>query len=179
VDFRNANIIMTSNVGAELIRKDMSIGFATHSDATKQQQADYEKMKEKVLAELKNRFRPEFLNRLDASVVFHSLGKEELREIVDLMLGQVAKSLKEKDISLVVSEAAKDLLGAKGYDPVFGARPLRRVIQNMLEDQLSDAILRGEFRAGDTIEIDAKEDRLLMLAQGEVRELLPAGECAR
>ncbi len=179
VDFRNAIIIMTSNVGAELIRKDMSIGFATHSDATKQQQADYEKMKEKVLAELKNRFRPEFLNRLDASVVFHSLGKEELREIVDLMLGQVAKSLKEKDISLVVSEAAKDLLGAKGYDPVFGARPLRRVIQNMLEDQLSDAILRGEFRAGDTIEIDAKEDRLLMLAQGEVRELLPAGECAR
>ncbi len=179
VDFRNAIIIMTSNVGAELIRKDMSIGFSTHSDATQRQQADYEKMKEKVLAELKNRFRPEFLNRLDASVVFHSLGKEELRRIVDLMLGQVSKSLKEKDITLVVSEAAKDLLGTKGYDPVFGARPLRRVIQNMLEDQLSDAILRGEFHSGDTIEIDAKEDRLVMLAQGELRELLPAGESAR
>ena len=179
VDFRNAIIIMTSNVGAELIRKDMSIGFSTHSDSAQKQQADYDKMKEKVLAELKNRFRPEFLNRLDASVVFHSLGKEELRRIVDLMLGQVAKSLKEKDITLVVSEAAKDLLGVKGYDPVFGARPLRRVIQTMLEDQLSDAILRGEFRSGDTIEIDAREDRLLMLAQGEVRELLPAGESSR
>jgi ATP-dependent Clp protease ATP-binding subunit ClpC len=179
VDFRNAIIIMTSNVGAELIRKDMSLGFSTHSDAAQKQQVDYEKMKEKVLAELKNRFRPEFLNRLDASVVFHSLGKEELRAIVDLMLGQVSKSLKEKEIALVVSEAAKDLLGTKGYDPVFGARPLRRVIQNMLEDQLSEAILRGEFRSGDTIEIDVRDDRLVMLAQGEVRELLPAGESAR
>jgi len=91
----------------------------------------------------------------------------------------VAKSLKEKEITLVVSEAAKDLLGAKGYDPAFGARPLRRVIQNMLEDQLSEAILRGEFQPGDTIEIDAKEDRLLMLAQGEVRELVAACEPAR
>ncbi|MBN1193006.1 MAG: AAA family ATPase, partial [Coriobacteriia bacterium] len=179
VDFRNAIIIMTSNVGAELIRKDMSLGFSTHSDAAQKQQVDYDKMKEKVLAELKNRFRPEFLNRLDASVVFHSLGKDELRAIVDLMLGQVSKSLKEKEIALVVSEAAKDLLGTKGYDPVFGARPLRRVIQNMLEDQLSEAILRGEFRSGDTIEIDARDDRLVMLAQGEVRELLPAGESAR
>ena len=179
VDFRNAIIIMTSNVGAELIRKDMSLGFSTHSDAAQKQQVDYEKMKEKVLAELKNRFRPEFLNRLDASVVFHSLGREELRAIVDLMLGQVSKSLKEKEIALVVSEAAKDLLGTKGYDPVFGARPLRRVIQSMLEDQLSEAILRGEFRSGDTIEIDARDDRLVMLAQGEVRELLPVGESAR
>ena len=179
VDFRNAIIIMTSNVGAELIRKDMSIGFATHTDGAQKQQVDYDKMKDKVMAELKNRFRPEFLNRLDASVVFHSLGREELRQIVDLMIGLVAKSLKEKEISLVVSEAAKDLLGTKGYDPVFGARPLRRVIQSMLEDQLSDAILRGEFRSGDTIEIDAKDDKLLMLAQGELRELLPAGESAR
>ncbi len=179
VDFRNAIIVMTSNVGAELIRKDMTLGFSTQGDGAQKQQGDYEKMKEKVLAELKNRFRPEFLNRLDASVVFHSLGREELRQIVDLMLGQVAKSLKEKDIALVVSESAKDLLGTKGYDPVFGARPLRRVIQTMLEDQLSDAILRGEFRSGDVIEIDAKDDKLLMLAQGEVRELLPAGEGAR
>ncbi len=179
VDFRNAIIVMTSNVGAELIRKDMTLGFSTQGEGAPKQQGDYDKMKEKVLAELKNRFRPEFLNRLDASVVFHALGREELRQIVDLMLGQVSKSLKEKDISLVVSEAAKDLLGNKGYDPVFGARPLRRVIQTMLEDQLSDAILRGEFHSGDVIEIDAKDDRLLMLAQGEVRELLPAGECAR
>jgi len=179
VDFRNSIIIMTSNVGAELIRRDMTLGFATTGDAAQKQQMDYEKMKDRVLTELKNRFRPEFLNRLDASVVFHSLGKEELRRIVDLMLGQVSKSLKEKEITLIVSDAAKDLLGTKGYDPVFGARPLRRVIQNMLEDQLSEAILRGEFRAGDTVEIDVREDRLVVLSEGEFRELLPTGGAAQ
>ncbi|MCK9356876.1 MAG: ATP-dependent Clp protease ATP-binding subunit [Dehalococcoidia bacterium] len=179
VDFRNSIIVMTSNVGAELIRRDMTLGFATQGEGAQKQHMDYEKMKERVLSELKNRFRPEFLNRLDASVVFHALGRDELRKIVDLMLGQVAKSLKEKEIALVVSDAAKDLLGTKGYDPVFGARPLRRVIQSMLEDQLSDAILRGEFHAGDTVEIDVRDDRLVMLAQGECRELLPVGESAR
>jgi len=179
VDFRNSIIIMTSNVGAELIRRDMTLGFATQGDAVQKQQMDYEKMKDRVLTELKNRFRPEFLNRLDASVVFHSLGKEELRRIVDLMLGQVSKSLKEKEITLVVSDAAKDLLGTKGYDPVFGARPLRRLIQSMLEDQLSEAILRGEFRAGDTVEIDVREDRLVVLSEGEFRELLPTGGAAQ
>jgi len=162
VDFRNSIIIMTSNVGAELIRKDMNIGFPTHSDGAQKQQQDYEKMKERVLTELKNRFRPEFLNRIDASVVFHSLDREELRQIVDLMLAQVASSLKEKNITIQISDAAKDLLGTKGYDPVFGARPLRRLIQTMLEDQLSDAILRGEFLSGDTVEIDCEDDRLVM-----------------
>jgi len=162
VDFRNSIIIMTSNVGAEMIRKDMSLGFSTASDSTQKQQIDYDKMKDKVMTELKNRFRPEFLNRLDASVVFHSLGKEDLRMIVDLMLGQVSVSLKDKSITINVTDRAKDLLGEKGYDPVFGARPLRRVIQNMLEDQLSDAILRGEFQSGDTVEIDCEEDRLVM-----------------
>lgn len=162
VDFRNSIIIMTSNVGAELIRKDMTIGFPTQTDAAQKQQVDYEKMKDRVLTELKNRFRPEFLNRLDASVVFHSLDREELRSIVDLMLGQISESLKEKNISILVTDAAKDLLGTKGYDPVFGARPLRRVIQNMLEDQLSDAILRGEFQSGDAIEIDSEDDHLVM-----------------
>jgi ATP-dependent Clp protease ATP-binding subunit ClpC len=162
VDFRNSIIIMTSNVGAELIRKDMNIGFPTHGDGTQRQQQDYDKMKDRVLTELKNRFRPEFLNRLDASVVFHSLDREELRQIVDLMLSQVAASLKDKNITIQVSDAAKDLLGTKGYDPVFGARPLRRLIQTMLEDQLSDAILRGEFQSGDTVEIDCEDDRLVM-----------------
>ena len=161
VDFRNSIIIMTSNVGAELIRKDMSIGFATQDGNAKTQQ-DYEKMKDRVLTEQKNRFRPEFLNRIDASVVFHSLGRDELRQIVDLMLDRVSVSLKDKNIAIEVTETAKDLLGTKGYDPVFGARPLRRVIQNMLEDQLSDAILRGEFVPGDTIEIDSEDDRLVM-----------------
>ncbi|MFW6055934.1 MAG: ATP-dependent Clp protease ATP-binding subunit [Chloroflexota bacterium] len=162
VDFRNSIIIMTSNVGAELIRRDMTIGFPTQTDAAQKLQVDHDKMKDRVLTELKNRFRPEFLNRLDASVVFHSLGREELRSIVDLMLDQVAESLKDKNISIVVTDGAKDLLGTKGYDPVFGARPLRRVIQNMLEDQLSDAILRGEFQSGDTVEIDTEDDHLVM-----------------
>ncbi|MBE9506184.1 MAG: AAA family ATPase, partial [Chloroflexi bacterium] len=162
VDFRNSIIIMTSNVGAELIRKDMNIGFPTFSDGAQKQQQDYEKMKDRVLTELKNQFRPEFLNRLDASVVFHSLDREELRQIVDLMLAQVAASLKDKNITIQVSDAAKDLLGTKGYDPIFGARPLRRLIQTMLEDQLSDALLRGEFQSGDTVEIDCEDDRLVM-----------------
>ena len=162
VDFRNSIIIMTSNVGAELIRKDMNIGFPTHADGTQKQQQDYDKMKDRVLTELKNRFRPEFLNRIDASVVFHSLGRDELRQIVDLMLSQVAASLKDKNITIEVSDGAKDLLGTKGYDPVFGARPLRRLIQTMLEDQLSDAILRGEFQSGDAVEIDCEDDRLVM-----------------
>lgn len=162
VDFRNSIIIMTSNVGAELISKEMNIGFSTHSDGAQKQQQDYDKMKDRVLTELKNRFRPEFLNRLDASVVFHALGREELRQIVDLMLGELSVSLKEKNITIEVSDAAKDLLGTKGYDPVFGARPLRRLIQTMLEDQLSDAILRGEFQSGDAVEIDCEDDRLVM-----------------
>ncbi|GAH30783.1 unnamed protein product, partial [marine sediment metagenome] len=153
VDFRNSIIVMTSNIGAELIKRDMSLGFAAHTDNEEKQQMEYEKMKEKVLGETKKTFRPEFLNRIDATVVFHALTKEHIRKIVDLMLKQVATSLKEKDITLEVTDAAKDLLGRKGYDPVFGARPLRRVIQNLVEDQLSEALLRAEFRPGDTVEV--------------------------
>jgi len=159
VDFRNTIIVMTSNVGAELIKKDMTIGFSTQSEA-KTREMEYEKMKERVLGELKKRFRPEFLNRIDNVVVFHSLTKEHIRQIVDLMLGSVAKSLQEKNIKLEVTDAAKDLLGEKGYDPVFGARPLRRTIQTMLEDQLSESILRNIFHAGDTVKVDRDGDKL-------------------
>jgi ATP-dependent Clp protease ATP-binding subunit ClpC len=119
-------------------------------------------MKEKVLGEMKKTFRPEFLNRIDATVVFHALTKEHIRKIVDLMLKQVATSLKAKDITLEVTDAAKDLLGKKGYDPVFGARPLRRVIQNLVEDQLSEALLRAEFRPGDTVEVDCDGEKIVM-----------------
>ncbi len=159
VDFRNTIIVMTSNVGAELIKKDMTIGFTTQSEA-KTREMEYDKMKERVLGELKKRFRPEFLNRIDNVVVFHSLTKEHIRQIVDLMLGTVAKSLQEKNIKLEVTDAAKDLLGEKGYDPVFGARPLRRTIQTMLEDQLSESILRNTFHAGDTVKVDRDGDKL-------------------
>jgi len=146
VDFRNSIIVMTSNIGAELIRKGTNIGFATHSDEAKTQQQAYERMKEKLLGEVKKAFRPEFINRVDGIIVFHPLTKEHIRKIVDLMLATVTQQLAEKEIKLEVTDAAKDFLGEKGYDEVFGARPLRRAIQDMVEDKLSEAVLRGEFK---------------------------------
>jgi ATP-dependent Clp protease ATP-binding subunit ClpC len=162
VDFRNSIIVMTSNAGAELIKRDMSIGFAAHVSGDGKQHVEYEKMKEKVLGEMKKVFRPEFLNRIDATVVFHALNKEHIRQIVDLMLNQVTASLKEKDVSLEVTDEAKDFIGDNGYDPVFGARPLRRTIQNLVEDQLSEALLRGEFLPGDTVVVDCVEGKIIM-----------------
>jgi ATP-dependent Clp protease ATP-binding subunit ClpC len=157
VDFRNSIIIMTSNIGAKLIKKSGTIGFASRTDEVKTQQMDYDKMKEKLLDELKKTFRPEFLNRIDGVVVFHSLTKENIRKIVDLMLSQVSRQLAEKEIKLEVTDAAKDFLGEKGYDEVFGARPLRRVIQDMIEDKLSESVLRSEFKAFDRVfEIEAE-----------------------
>ena len=162
VDFRNSIIVMTSNVGAELIKRDMSIGFAAHIDGEGKQQVEYEKMKEKVLGEMKKIFRPEFLNRIDATVVFHALNKEHIRQIVDLMLNQVVNSLQEKNITLEVTDEAKEFIGNKGYDPVFGARPLRRTIQNLVEDHLSEALLRGEFLPGDTVVVDCVDEEIVM-----------------
>ena len=152
---------MTSNVGAELIRKGGTIGFTVHDDA-KTQQESYERMKEKLLGELKKTFRPEFLNRIDGVVVFHSLTKEHIRKIVDLMLAGVTKQLAEKGIKLEVTEAAKDFLGEKGYDEVFGARPLRRVIQDMVEDKLSEDLLRGKFQTGDTAVVDLEGEEIVV-----------------
>ncbi len=172
VDFRNSIVIMTSNIGAELIKREMSIGFATHIDSTEKQQMEYEKMKEKILGEVKKVFRPEFLNRIDATMVFHALTKEHIRQIVDLMFNQIVASLKERNIILEVSDEAKDFLGSKGYDPVFGARPLRRVIQNLVEDQLSEALLRGEFLPGDTVEVGCEEGSIVMHRALDYYELL-------
>ena len=162
VDFRNSIVVMTSNAGAELIKRDMSLGFAAHVDGEGKQQVEYEKMKEKVLGEMKKIFRPEFLNRIDATVVFHALSKEHIRQIVDLMLNQVVASLAEKNIILEVTDEARDFIGNKGYDPVFGARPLRRTIQNLVEDQLSEALLRGEFLSGDTVVVDCVNEEIVM-----------------
>ncbi|MBN1177017.1 MAG: ATP-dependent Clp protease ATP-binding subunit [Dehalococcoidales bacterium] len=156
VDFRNSVIIMTSNIGAELIKKGTVLGFASRSDEAKTREQTYDRMKENLLNELKKAFRPEFLNRVDGTVVFHSLTKEQIRAIVDLMLSTVNKQLSEKEIKLEVTDTAKDFLGEKGYDEVYGARPLRRVIQNMVEDKLSEAVLREEFKVFDRIfEIEA------------------------
>jgi ATP-dependent Clp protease ATP-binding subunit ClpC len=162
VDFRNSIIVMTSNIGAELIKRDMTLGFATRTDEAKNRQVEYEKMKEKVLGELKKTFRPEFLNRITNVVVFHSLSKDQIRLIVDLMLGVVTKSLAEKSIKLEITDESKDFLGEKGYDPTFGARPLRRVIQTEVEDKLSEALLRGEFRSGDTLKVDYDGEKIII-----------------
>jgi ATP-dependent Clp protease ATP-binding subunit ClpC len=162
VDFRNAIIVMTSNIGAETIRKGAGIGFATKADESKQREQNYELMKEKLLGELKKTFRPEFLNRIDGVLVFHSLSKEHIRKIVDLNLASVTRQLAEKGISLEVTDAAKDLLADKGYDEVFGARPLRRVIQDRVEDKLSEELLRGKFQYGDTIVVDVEEGEIVL-----------------
>lgn len=160
VDFRNCIVVMTSNIGAELIKKDSYLGFASRTDDAKARQDSYERMKEKVLGELKKVFRPEFLNRIDGVVVFHSLDKDHIRKIVDLMLSVIVKHVAEKGVKLEISDEAKDLLGEKGYDQTYGARPLRRVIQNMVEDMLSEALLRGDFRSGDTVQLDRKGEEI-------------------
>ncbi len=161
VDFRNSIIVMTSNIGAELIRKGSAIGFSSRSDETKIQENDYEKMKEKLLEELKKTFRPEFLNRIDSVMVFHALTKEQVRKIVDLMLATTVQQLGEKGMKLEITDAAKDFLCEKGYDEAFGARPLRRVIQDMVEDKLSDSLLRGQFRTGDTVIVDLDGEEIV------------------
>ncbi|ADJ26492.1 ATPase AAA-2 domain protein [Dehalogenimonas lykanthroporepellens BL-DC-9] len=156
VDFRNSIVIMTSNIGADLIRKGSgTIGFSTVGDENKAVEVNYEKMKDKLLGEVKKSFRPEFLNRVDSTVVFHSLTRDQIREIVDLQLVSITTQLKEKNIGIEVTESAKDVLGRKGYDEVYGARPLRRVIQNLLEDRLSEDLLRGDYGPGDTVVVDA------------------------
>src|SRR5579859_1475155 len=160
VDFRNTIIIMTSNVGAELIRRNSQLGFV-REDEVKDADAAYNRMKDKVLGEMKNVFRPEFLNRIDGTVVFHALSRKHIRSVVDLQLRDVEKQLMTKGVVLEVTEAAKDWLGEKGYDPVFGARPLRRVIQNEIEDKLSEALLQERFATGDKIVIDTEDDKLV------------------
>jgi ATP-dependent Clp protease ATP-binding subunit ClpC len=162
VDFRNTIIIMTSNVGSDLIRKETALGFGGKRESAKTEEAQYEKMKEKVLNEMKNVFRPEFLNRIDQTLVFHALTKDHIRQIVDLMLKDVGKQLVAKGVEFQVTDAAKDWLGEKGYDEVFGARPLRRVIQNEIEDRLSEALLEGRFAEGEKIEIDVGGDEIMI-----------------
>jgi len=162
VDFRNTIIIMTSNVGSDLIRKETSLGFAIKKEESKTAQELYDKMKDKVLGAMKNVFRPEFLNRLDGTVVFHALSRDHIRSIVEREMAVVQKQLSSKGITLDMTDEAKDWLGEKGYDVVFGARPLRRVIQSEIEDPLSDAILEERFRDGDTVRIDVQGDEIIL-----------------
>jgi len=152
VDFRNTVLIMTSNLGTQDLRK-ANLGFSKADEAV-----SYERMKEKVNDALKQHFRPEFLNRIDDTIVFHELSKPEVTEIVDLMIKRVTKQLESQGLGLELTQAAKTLLGDKGYDPTLGARPLRRAIQRMIEDALSERLLWKEFRAGENIIVDAEPD---------------------
>lgn len=155
VDFRNTIIIMTSNVGANLINKDRVLGFAPEQD----EEEDHAEMEERVLDELKRTFRPEFLNRVDEVIVFHALNKEHIRAIVTLMIDEVNERLEANDIQIEVTNDAKDLLAEKGYDPMYGARPLRRAIQRSIEDELSEELLKGNITRGDTVLVDSEDDK--------------------
>ncbi len=161
VDFRNAIVIMTSNIGAEAIRRG-GLGFALPSDRREQAEQEYKEMSQRLREELKRTFRPEFLNRLDAVVIFRPLGPEQIAQIVDLEMAKVAARLAEQDLRLEVSPAARERLAEEGYSPEYGARPLRRVIQNRVEDPLSDAVLAGRFTAGDTILVDVEEGEIVL-----------------
>jgi ATP-dependent Clp protease ATP-binding subunit ClpC len=157
VDFRNCIIVMTSNLGSDLIRRETALGFSIKSDESQTEQHAYDSMKDKVMNEVKKFFRPEFLNRIDTSVVFHALSKDHTLSIVDLMMDQVRQELSEKNIELEITEAAREYLAEKGYDPNFGARPLRRLIQDKVEDRLSEDLLGGKLHSGDTAILDMED----------------------
>jgi len=158
VDFKNSVVIMTSNVGVSTIRKQAVLGFATSSD---EREDAYEKMKGNVLEELKKTFRPEFLNRIDEIIVFHQLQEEHLRKIVDLMLKSLLVRIKEMNINVEFTDKARAFLAEKGYDQAYGARPLRRAIQKMVEDQLSEEMLKGKIKPGSEVLVDVEDDKLI------------------
>ena len=157
VDFRNAIIIMTTNIGADMIKRQTSLGFALQMDAVQEEQLAYQDMHKKLMESLKRSFRPEFINRLDSVIVFRALNREDIRKIVALEIQKVSDRLVEHELVLTPTESALDLLAEEGYDPEMGARPVRRLVQQEIEEPLSDALLANEFKAGDTILIDAEE----------------------
>ncbi|MBH52573.1 MAG: NDP-hexose 4-ketoreductase [Chloroflexi bacterium] len=161
VDFRNAVIIMTSNLGSDLIKRDTSMGFSSLQSTEEAFEHDYTRMKDRVIGEVKRYFRPEFLNRIDDTVVFHALNRDHILEIVDLMLDQVRANVMEQGRDLEVSAEARRFIGETGYDPHLGARPLRRMIQNVVEDKLSEELLAGRFNLGDTIILDLQDGELV------------------
>jgi len=156
VNFRNTIILLTSNVGSDTIKRGSTLGFSPISD-----ESSYEKMRERILDEAKKTFRPEFLNRLDDVIVFRSLTKPDLIQILDLEISKVVGRLKGKNLQLILDESAKDFLVEKGYDPQYGARPMRRSVERFLEDPLAEELLRGQFHEGDPIRVTADKDKLV------------------
>ena len=167
VDFRNAIIVMTSNVGADMIKRQAGLGFSIKRDEALEERLAYDEMRKKLMDSLRRVFRPEFINRLDGVIVFRSLSKEDITKIVELELKKVSTRLEEHAIVLTATQPALDKLAELGYDPDMGARPLRRVIQNKVEDPLSDSVLAGEFNDGDTVVIDLDENGEVLLTHSE------------
>jgi ATP-dependent Clp protease ATP-binding subunit ClpC len=167
VDFKNVILIMTSNVGARQIQGDREMGFNRTASRTGEGLRNYESMKNRVQDELKRVFRPEFLNRVDETIVFHPLNQDEILQIVDLMLARIRKQLAQQGMTVEISQAAKELLAKEGYDPTYGARPLRRAIQRLIEDPLSEDVLLGKFVSGDIIRLEANtEDNKIAFHKG-------------
>ncbi|RXW55264.1 ATP-dependent Clp protease ATP-binding subunit [Enterococcus faecium] len=165
VDFRNTIMIMTSNIGATQIREEKNVGFNVQ-DVTK----DHKAMQKRILEELKKAFRPEFLNRIDETVVFHSLSKDEIHTIVQIMSKAIIKRLKEQDIQVKITPSAIDVIGKAGFDPEYGARPIRRALQKEIEDRLSEALLGGEIRLGDRVTVGASKGKITLNVRGPKKE---------
>ena len=178
VDFRNTILIMSGNVGAQQIKREAQVGFRTLSGDEHNEQEAYDRMREKVLGEVKNTFRPEFINRVDTIVVFRALTRRNVKSIIDIELKRVMAQLHEQEIVLELTDAAKDWLVEKGFDPDFGARPLRRVIQNNIEDELAEELLAGNVKAGDRIlaDHDGEQDQLVMTVESAASEPEPESE---
>jgi ATP-dependent Clp protease ATP-binding subunit ClpC len=179
VDFRNALIVMTSNVGADMIKRQTSLGFELQRDEDLEERLAYQEMRKKLMDSLKRVFRPEFINRVDSVIVFRALSKEDIKQIVELELQKVASRLEEHDIILTATPTALELLADLGYDREMGARPLKRIIQQKVEDALSDQMLAGKFEDGDTIVVDVEEEEIILRrSQGEpaeAKETIAAG----
>ena len=163
VNFKNTIIIMTSNVGASTIKKQKTLGFSM--EGAKKAESEYEKMKENIMEELKRSFKPEFLNRIDDIIVFHSLEEKDLQQIIRLMLKSVIERMKEQEINLEFDDEAEKMLAKEGADLTYGARPLRRTITKVVEDQISEAILKGEVIKGDSIKAVVEDGKLLFKKQ--------------
>ena len=163
VDFRNTIIVMTTNIGAEMIKRQGGLGFQLTQDEKTEEKQKYDEMRKTLLDSLKRVFRPEFINRLDSVIVFHALNKEHIRQIVNLELNKVAERLADHNLKLQASDAALDQLAQEGYDPEMGARPLRRVIQQKVEDVLSDKVLEHDFVDGDIVWVDVNKKKEIVL----------------
>ncbi len=162
VDFRNAIIVMTSNVGADMIKRQAGLGFTMKRDEATDERLAYDDMRKKLMESLRRVFRPEFVNRLDGVIVFHALTRDNIKQIVDLEVKKVAERLEDHEIVLETAPEAVDMLAEQGYDPDMGARPLKRVIQQKVEDPLSDALLSGQFSDGDTVVVDVKDGEIYL-----------------